>query len=161
MLAPEGFRSLAQLLRGADAEPHEPRAIVQVPDPVVESYSQAVPDVEALMRDIRLFRAHIAEAVDARVERLIDEIARRVLARELELAPCEIEAIVDSCLSTLADGRDIHVFVHPDDAERITVTPVETDASLQRGDCVVRLESGSIRSTLQLRLREAMTAGLQ
>lgn len=161
MLAPEGFRTLAQLLRGSSDEPHAPSAVVQVPDTAVESYAEPIPDVEALVRDIRLFRAYIAEAVDGCVERLIDEIARRVLGRELELAPCDIEAIVDSCLSMLTNAGGLRVFVHPDDAPLIRVTPVESDTSLERGDCLVRLESGSIRSTLQLRLRDATAAGLE
>lgn len=164
MLVPKEFRSLAEILRGIEPAPDRPietQQAAQSAENVVESHAEPAADFEALVRDVRLFRAHIAEAVDACVERLVHAIAQTVLARELELAPCDIDAIVDSCLAMVNGARDLRIVVHPEDAALVRTASTESDPVLERGDCIVRLDSGSIHATLQLRLRDAIEAGLR
>lgn len=149
MPALDEFRTLAQLLRDG-----EPRETAPPPAPA-EALSEPVRDVVELMRDARLFRARIAEAVDDAVAGVLARIAERVLFRELQMAPCDIEAVVRACLAEVVDRRDLQIFVHPDDARAVRSIPVEADPDLERGDCRLQFAYGEARSTLRLRLADA------
>lgn len=126
----------------------------------VEEDRPSLPEFEGVARDARLFRARIAEAVDAAVETVLSHVAQRVLARELQTAPCDIEAVVDACLAHVLERPGLRVLVHPDDVARIRSVDAQGDASLEPGDCVLALEYGSVRSTLSLRLADAVRDGL-
>jgi flagellar biosynthesis/type III secretory pathway protein FliH len=144
------FRSLAELLRGDET--------VEIEQPAPELPSEPVHDIVEVMRDARLFRARIAEAVEEAAAGVLQRIAADVLCRELQMAPCEIEAVVETCVAQLADRQDLRIFVHPDDAPAVRSFEVQRDATLERGDCRLELAYGSVHSTLQLRLAEAAGA---
>jgi flagellar biosynthesis/type III secretory pathway protein FliH len=112
---------------------------------------------------IRRFRAALADALDAAVERLLREIAESVLARELGLRPADVASIVAKARERLLDERIVAVRVHPQDREALAELQVEkiADTSLRPGDIVVELRSGTIDLRLRARLEAALAAALQ
>jgi flagellar biosynthesis/type III secretory pathway protein FliH len=118
------------------------------------AYDDTPADVELeLARDVRLFRARVMEAVDAAVEPLLAGIAADVLARELVLAPADVEAIVDRALARCSSEGPLRVRVHPNDAASVrSGIPVAGDEHLQRGDAIVDLRCGSIDASIAIRL---------
>ena len=160
MHARSEFRSLAQLLCIAEARVETPEPAPDRSPEAVDEDRPPLPEFDNVARDARLFRARIAEAVDAAVETVLSHVAQRVLARELHSAPCDIEAVVDACLAHVLERPGLRVLVHPDDVARVRSVDAHGDATLERGDCVLALEYGSVRSTLSLRLADAVRAGL-
>ena len=123
MQTPEGFRRLADLLRSSENPPPplETRA--------VEPEDRFPPDDEEAARDVRLFRARIAEAVECAVGTLCRDIAAEVVGRELQLAPPEIGAIVRRALERYAAEGVTRVRAHPEDAAELSDELVYADAS--------------------------------
>jgi flagellar biosynthesis/type III secretory pathway protein FliH len=100
-----------------------------------------------------LFHARVIEAVEAAVETIVDGIASDVLARELLLAPVDIEAIVDRALQRFVSEEPIRVRVHPDDAPNVQCgVPVVADSRLQRGDAAIDVRIGGVDASLAVRL---------
>jgi len=122
--------------------------------------SAAQDDTLELMREVRLFYARVVEAVEAAVETLVADIAVDVLGRELLLAPCDIEAIVDRALARFTSEQPLRVRVHPDDAVLLQcAVPVVADERLRAGDAVVELREGSVDASLGVRLAALVRAG--
>ncbi|MDB5042000.1 MAG: hypothetical protein JWN27_2726, partial [Candidatus Eremiobacteraeota bacterium] len=93
MPAPE-FVSLADLLLPnaieAESPSHEPE-----PQPVAaERLEDTPPDVASALRAARLFRAQLTDALTEAFGTLLCDLAADVLARELRLAPCDLEAVL-------------------------------------------------------------------
>ncbi|MGZ3522761.1 MAG: FliH/SctL family protein [Vulcanimicrobiaceae bacterium] len=151
---PETFVTLASQLLLAAEPVDEPR-----PQAMPEAAPQAAPlcthdEIEDVLRDARLFRARLREALDRSVESLIVDIAADVLGRELELAPVDIEAIVERALSRFMNEDPIRVRLHPDEAARISAGDVDVvaDVALRRGDAVLELRCGELDASLGVRL---------
>jgi flagellar biosynthesis/type III secretory pathway protein FliH len=109
------------------------------------------------MRDVRLFHARIAEALESAVERLLCDVACDVLARELQLAPVDIERIVDNVLQRYSAEQPLQVRVHPEDAANLQCAlPTVVDANLARGDAIVELRDGFIDASLGVRLEAVL-----
>lgn len=147
MQTPEHFRTLAStLLAAREPSPQEPA--LEIVEEMIASRND-----EDVMREVRLFYAHVIEAVEAAVETLLEDIAADVLARELLLAPVEIEAIVDRALQRFASEEPLRVRVPPQDVSRVRCgVPVVGDADLRAGDAIVELRSGTVDASLGVRL---------
>ena len=104
---------------------------------------------DAAVRDARLFHARLADAFDDALAGLLREIAARVLARELRLAPCELATLVRQVLESAPCAR---VRVAPEDASLDIGIPVVVDAALEAGDAVVELAGGVLDVRLGVRL---------
>lgn len=164
MQTPERFRSLASTLTGSES--------LDGPDIVQqeEASSEGIPrndpievsdNERELVREVRLFHARVIEAVEASVETLTADIAADVLARELCLAPADIEAIIDRALQRFAQEQPVRVRVHDADLAGLTCSvPLIADARLRPGDAVIELRSGSVDASLGVRLA-AVLSGLQ
>jgi flagellar biosynthesis/type III secretory pathway protein FliH len=150
--APE-FVSLADLLLPSAAEAaspsHEPE-----PQPVAaERPDDAPPDIASALRAARLFRAQLADALAEAFGTLLCDLAADVLARELRLAPCDLEAV----LQRVAERAPIvRVRVAPADVARIAGVPVAADADLDPGDAIVELAGGTIDARLGVRLASVL-----
>jgi len=107
------------------------------------------------LRDARLFRARLADALDDAVVRLVRELAADVLMRELRLAPCEIAALVRRVLRR---APVIRVRVAPADVALVTGVPVLADPALAPGDAIVELASGALDARLGVRLSAVLEA---
>lgn len=153
MQRPEGFRSLAEMLAAYEdrqeiAAPEEEAAAVET----IECDERAEAEA-AILRDLRLFHARIAEGVEAAVHTLLADIAADVLARELQIAPAAIASIVEGALQRYAQEHPLRVRLSPGEAARIACSvPVVADERLREGDAVIELRDGSVHATLGVRL---------
>jgi flagellar biosynthesis/type III secretory pathway protein FliH len=140
--APE-FRALGSLL----LERARPDVVVETPTFDVD------PPACDPNGEIRLFHAHVKEAVESAVQRLLNDIAADVLGRELLLAPAEIDAIVDRALRLFESECPVRVRLNAEDAAAAKLAlPIAVDRELRRGDAVIELECGSVDASLGVRL---------
>jgi flagellar biosynthesis/type III secretory pathway protein FliH len=163
----EGFITLASFLRPLRPEP--------VSAALVERYFPESPPVQAPEGEeslteyvqtfgaIRRFRAAVADALDVCVQRLLEEIAQNVLARELARAGADVAAIVAKTRERFSDDRLLTVRVHPQDRAALRELAIETvcDESLTPGDIVAELRSGTIDLRLSARLENALACCVQ
>lgn len=157
----ENFVPLAAYLRPPPPAP--PEAFdVQILDEGIAGF--APPDAVAteyasVFSSIRRFRAGIADALDAAVQRLLEQIAENVVARELQVASPDIAAIVAKARERAAE-RIVAVRVHPAQREALATLDLEVheDGRLQPGDVVIELRSGTIDLRLRTRMAIALTA---
>jgi hypothetical protein len=114
-------------------------------------------DLTEALRDARLFRARLADAFDEAAVRLLRELASDVLARELRLAPCDLDAIVRR---TRERAPVVRVRVAPGDLSRVAGVPVVADAALSAGDAIVELDGGALDVRLGVRLATVLDSAL-
>ncbi|HEY6325780.1 MAG TPA: FliH/SctL family protein [Candidatus Cybelea sp.] len=147
------FVPLDAFLRPAPREPEV--APVQAP-----TVARAGNECEDAIRAARRFRAGLADAVDAAVARLLPEIARTVLARELRLHPADVAAIVAGVLERYAGEKALTLRAHPADVDALADLPIAVvaDGALLRGDAVLELHSGTIDLRLDSRLHAILQA---
>ena len=152
------FRSFAELLSAAGLKPQ-----AADPDPC-QAEQEANADEDGrddyefeTLRELRLFRAKAADALDAAVHEMLGDVAAEVLARELQLAPADIGRIVNRALKRFAAAEPLRVRVHPHDAQGLHLAlPIRPDESLRPGDAVIELRCGSIDASLGARLASAV-----
>jgi flagellar biosynthesis/type III secretory pathway protein FliH len=126
--------------------------------PEIEIADDPLDEADA-MREVRLFRARLAEALDSAVEQMLCDIASGVLGRELRLAPADIKRIIDRALQRYAAEEPLRVRVHPGDAAKLQCgVPIIADAQLRRGDAIVELRDGFIDASLGVRLDAVLRA---
>ncbi len=88
---------------------------------------------------------------------LLNDLAAHVLGRELELTPCELEAILQRALQHYAAEEPVRLRVHPEDAAGLQCTvPVVPDETLARGDALLELRTGEIDASLGARLARVL-----
>lgn len=118
--------------------------------------------LEQTMREVRCFRAALADALDAAVDRLLPNVASEILARELQLAATDVRAIVAKTLERFGSERVLSIRVHPQALAALTESPVAVvaDAALADGDLMVELNSGTIDMTLKVRVAHLLDASL-
>jgi flagellar biosynthesis/type III secretory pathway protein FliH len=112
-------------------------------------------ELVAMLRETRLFRARLADAFDDARSRLVRELAAGVLARELRLAPCDLDALVQR---VLIDAPVVRVRAAPCDVAAIRGVPVVADPELTAGDAVVELAGGALDARLGVRLALVLEA---
>lgn len=153
MLTPEEFVPLHAWLRGPVVEPTVEIATVAACEdvPAIER------DVALALRDARLFRARLADALDDAVARLLPDVMLRVLGRELTIAPADVAAIVARTRDAAPARLLLHVRVAPIDAAMVLgAVPVLADATLAAGDALLVFADGSVDATLGVRMRDAL-----
>ena len=117
--------------------------------------------VSAGLRDARLFRAQLADALDDAASRLLRELASDVLARELRIAPCDLAAIVQRVIERVPVVR---VRVAACDAGRIAAVlrargcEVVGDPALSAGDALLEMAGGALDARLGVRLAMVLEA---
>jgi hypothetical protein len=156
--APE-FVALADVLR----PPREAR----VPQPDLATPLEVEHDAAALgppplsletreaLREARLFGARLADAFDAAAARLLRDLAAHVLARELQLRPCDLSALI---ARVLAGAPAVRLRVAQADAAVAAPLPVVVDAALAPGDAIVELTGGAFDVRLGVRLANVLEA---
>jgi flagellar biosynthesis/type III secretory pathway protein FliH len=150
---PEGFRSLAELLR----EPREAPPDVHIEAPGAANV--AGNDELAAAREMRLFMARAAEALECTIETLRNDAACEILGRELQLAPVDLRAIVARTIQRCALEAPARVRVHPGDLAALAGEfSVIADPELRRGDAVLEVRAGSIDASLGVRLDSVLRA---
>ena len=114
----------------------------------------------AALRDVRIFRAALADAFEAELSDLSRDVAIAILARELELAPVDVRAIARRALDRAASHEVLTIRVHPSELNLFEdcELPAAGDSSLRRGDVAIDVRSGTIDATLGARLSEWLGA---
>ncbi|MBV8491257.1 MAG: hypothetical protein JO199_12075 [Candidatus Eremiobacteraeota bacterium] len=107
-------------------------------------------------------RASMSEALERALTALLTDIAGSVLARELRLAPADVQSIVSRLLEQFSMEEPACVRVCPADAPRLEglAFPVRVDATLRHGDIVLEVRNGSIESFLGMRLASALSGSV-
>lgn len=125
-----------------------------LPEPESAELPPAACEVEVFAA-ARRFRAALADAVDVALQRLLPEIAGEVLGRELALREADVAAIVTGALDRCAHERPVSLRVHPSDLERLrhVEIPKDGDSSLDPGDVILELGSGTIDLRMRARLQ--------
>jgi flagellar biosynthesis/type III secretory pathway protein FliH len=149
-----GFVPLDVFLKPAPRAPQPQSSVAPLPEPVVPE------ELETALRAARRFRAALSDALDAALPSLLRAIADDVLARELRLEPAAVARVVVSALDRAADEHVVAIRVHPSDHGAVASLGIRTiaDAALTPGDCRIELHSGTIESTLRLRLENVLAA---
>ncbi|GAC1306848.1 MAG: hypothetical protein NVS2B3_02610 [Vulcanimicrobiaceae bacterium] len=146
----------------APAEPSS-ATLVEMPDRCGEA-AAVIPTREspqALVGELTLMRLAAREAFERRARRLIADLARDVLARELALVPADIEALIGSALVAFADYEPVALSIAAADAGTIrSDLPIRIDAQLERGDLTVHVRDGAFESPFAFRLASTLEEGL-
>lgn len=147
------FVSFDRYLRAQETPPQIERERASVSDDVAEAQI-------AGLREVRLFRACLADALDALRESLLRDLAATVLARELQIAPAEIESIAAQALERLVEDEPVRLLACSADLPALAAIPlpVRADARLRRGDLLVEVRFGTIDVSLGVRLAQVLEA---
>jgi len=147
------FIGLREFAAKAVTREEEPVEAVAEP-PAIE----VQPDIRAAAADARRFRAAVLDAVEVTVRAVLCDVAAEVLARELQLAPVNLDAIVARACARYANEGIVRVRVHPEEAAQLETRDVEIvrDSGLRRGDAVLEVRSGTIDVTLGARLDDVL-----
>jgi flagellar biosynthesis/type III secretory pathway protein FliH len=147
------FVSLADLLRPEPGRENVAPAVVTLP----VAMPAPLPDAAELAREVRVFRARLADAFDAACDALLREFAYAVLGRELILAPVDIAAIAARVLAEHPGAQPLRLRVAPGDVPTLAraagaLPPIAGDTELAPGDAVLEFAGGSIDARLGIRL---------
>ncbi|MGR4065959.1 MAG: FliH/SctL family protein [Vulcanimicrobiaceae bacterium] len=159
--ATEGFVPIARLLgaQPGDAAPGASGAAVVETESADACVPAAAESLKDALRDARLFRAALADALDAELAHVLRDVATAIVARELELAPVDVHAIVIRALERAQAQEVVTIRVHPSEVRALTQCdlPVRGDPALRRGDAAIDVASGTIDATLGARLAEVIS----
>jgi len=140
---PPADREEQRQARDVSASPHEAGSHE------AGSHEAGSHEVLDVLREARLFRARVADALDAAVPRLLRDLAAAVLARELRLAPCDVDALVRDAVATVPVVR---VRVAPGASIALDGVAVVRDDALGTDDAIVELAGGEVDARLGVRL---------
>ncbi len=158
--ADDTFVSFARLLHALPDDGIAPA--VDAPDASPPAPPPAPRGADA-ERDVRLFRARLADAFALAREQLLREIACAVLGRELMLAPPDVAAIVARVVAEHPADPPLRVRLAPGDLDAPALRALHLtlvgDESLAPGDAVVEFAGAHVDARLGTRL-EARLEGL-
>jgi flagellar biosynthesis/type III secretory pathway protein FliH len=158
-------QQMARALRQSEAPPGfvPPPVVEPRPDPVIEKAFRAA------IEEIAATRARVLEGAASQLATLATVIARRVIARELALAPDILEGLVREGLEALSEqdrirvrvGRGFHGAV--DGLERqLAVRGGDFRIFVEDGlgdyDCIVETELGQVDESVEARLAKLLEA---
>ena len=154
----DGFVALDAWFACRSADPAAPPSVPATPPACENESSGDAAAARALAESARWY-ARLNDALDAACARLIREVAAGVLARELQLAPCEIAAIVANVRAQML-GEPLCMRLHPEDAARWhdASLPCRRDSTLAPGDALIELREGSIDARFGVRLQRVLDA---
>ena len=150
----------AWFARGRTVAPTPPSEDSAILEPLAEASDGSCDDArERAVAESRRWYARLHDALDAACERLLCELAAGVLARELQLAPCDLAAVLAGVREEML-GEPLCVRLHPDDCAlwNDPTLPCRADAALAPGDAVLELREGSIDARFGVRLQAVLDA---
>jgi flagellar biosynthesis/type III secretory pathway protein FliH len=175
---PEGFVPLVETLRAPRREPEAPgthAGVVprtQTDDAPLAQIGQArlaqagdPPRADAnhpfatLVGEIALARLAAHEAYERAVPRLLEALARDVLARELVVSPPDLAALSRSLAAEFANDEPVAFAIAREDLACFPPgLPVRVDPRLRAGDVVLEVRDGEIDARFAVRVRSAIDA---
>ena len=166
---PSAGPSAAQLQEQAEqARRQAQEQLQQTSEELRQETRTAIDALEAALVEAHELRGQIlAEAEEQLVDLAVD-IARKVLAQEIEAGRYEIEPIVAEALKRVPARRDVVVHLHPEDHARCMEAreggesdgPVtyKADTSVGRAGCVLETDEGVIESSVEPHLEDIREA---
>lgn len=162
----------------ASSQPVPPPEPVQAPAPEPVRILDPTPTPELLARisdgvdSLRLQGERLAAMARSDALELGFLVAQKILEMELKASPAPLFSLIRSALRRAGEDRVVSVRLHPADHEIVrgqlneplgpglTVAEVklEADPSLQRGDCVVETDFGTVDGRLGSRIGELRKA---
>jgi hypothetical protein len=123
---------------------------------------EAKPGLSLAAVELPLIRLAAREAYARAFERLLNGLARDVLARELAVAPPDLARLMQDALETF-EGDEPVSFVTGGGPGRARFggVPVRVDASLQPGDLLIEVRDGCIDARFAVRLSQAIERALE
>jgi flagellar biosynthesis/type III secretory pathway protein FliH len=152
------FVSFAQLLRPEPAcDEIVPVRDDESPDGAPLAAVALPAESAELARDVRLFRARLADAFEAACEELVREFAYAVLGRELLLAPPDLAAIAARVLAEHPAALPLRMRVAPSDAAALAAHAdrlplLVHDCELVPGDVMFEFAAGEVDARFGVRL---------
>ena len=121
-------------------------------------------EAAALLVQARRERDRLLQEAEQGLPAVASEVARRIVAEELRLAPEHVRAVVAQALEPMRRAERLELRVHPQDVPLLGQLPpnveVVPDEGLQRGGCTVHSERGAVDARIEVRL-EALLRALQ
>jgi hypothetical protein len=162
----ERFISLAAFVRGHDAAARaEEPAVGVVSAPVAPAGAVAAdgalgaidfPHAE-ILNELTLLRVAAFEALERVKVRWLERFAADVSARELALAPVDLQALAERVVLESGDLEPVALIVNALDAESIRAPfPIRIDPSLGPGDLIVEVRDGALESRFSFRAQAAL-----
>ncbi len=131
---------------------------------------QVIQSLNSVTTELREHQDSIFSAHKQEIAKLSVEIARRVLAQKVSEGDYKIEEIVAEAVSHLSGGKDVVVYVNPEDlaackqalSEGDSELPAglrfSADSSLGRAECRVESEKGMVESMIESHLEQIARA---
>ena len=91
---------------------------------------------------------------------MLPEIAREVVARELQLGRADLAGIVANAMERFSPERVLSLRAHPAELEALAAVEIPSipDLSIQPGDVILELHSGTIDLRMDARLEAILSA---
>jgi len=112
-----------------------------------------------LVGELALARLAAYEAYERGVPRLLEALARDVLARELVVSPPDLAALSRALAAEFANDEPVAFALAREDLAHFPPgLPVRVDPRLRAGDVVLEVRDGEIDARFALRVRGAIDA---
>jgi flagellar biosynthesis/type III secretory pathway protein FliH len=126
----------------------------------------------SVLREAEDVRRRILDELESEVRMLAVEIAEKLVARQLELDPASIAAVVHEALEAVRERENVVVYAHPSHVEHLrkaapklkellpagAALRIIGDAELDEGGVLVETERGLVDATTDVRWREILKA---
>ncbi len=138
------------------------RAVMPLAETPIEApvASETVARGSFALAELPLVRLAAYEAFASAFERLLQQLAQDVLARELAFAPCDLERLMHDALEAFSREEPIAFLVREPMRETIGGIAVRADPSLAPGDLIVQVRDETIDARFAVRLAGAIDAAL-
>jgi flagellar assembly protein FliH len=157
----EGFE--AGRVEGRVAGLHE--GIEQGKQKYEDDVKQKISNLDSLINQLRNPMTHNGDELSESIARLVMEISRRVVLKELQLDQKQIVNVVRKALDALPHGANsIRIFLAPEDIEVIEhmaqvssgTWHLTEDASLSSGGCRIETSTSFVDYTLEKRFNDCL-----
>lgn len=147
--------------RGGDPQAGSPAPPGPSPSLSDETVARHLRLLNSLAAGLVAERAHQLTALRPELLSLVLLICRELLGREVSSNPAVIEYTLGRALETLRGATHVTARLHPEDAAWLSSAAADLpayvelvpDAALQRGECVLDSDRGSIDATWETQLR--------
>ena len=128
-------------------------------------YQNEMQAVNTILDQLQESRWRLEREAELNVIELIMQIARRVIASELQQTPAKIENVLRETLSHIENDEVLEIHLNPEDYDYITqqsdvpksLNPdvkIKKSTSMERGGCLVQTNMESIDATIESKLEQ-------